>query len=83
MADSITHSMTSLSIKHGENLGLSSILMSMTTLDCSQTLPRRRMNLMRGKSLKEATINEINIFSRRLDGRLVSFIHEKISITFY
>jgi hypothetical protein len=30
------------------------------------------MNLMRGKLLNEATINEINIFSLRLDGRLVS-----------
>jgi hypothetical protein len=68
---SIIHSMTSLSTRREENLGLCSILTSMTTSDCSQTLPRRKMSLMQGKSLKEATINGTSIFSPRLDGRLV------------
>lgn len=71
MFGSIILSTISLSTKREENLGLSSILTSMTMSDYWQTLPRRRMNLMRGKSLKEATINETSIFSPRLDGRLV------------
>ena len=71
MSGSIILSTISLSIKREGNPGLSSILTSMTTLDYWQTLPRKKMNLMRGKLSKEATINETSIFSPRLDGRLV------------